>query len=183
MTASEKNSHIKIFITCWFQRPCIFSLCWHLIKRTLLTEIAPFFSIFENTWKSGGEFPQRMDLQLYPHMINITQGGLCTGSSMSNYGPTVSDWEQTRCQRLPVGTALTRHTNDFTWARGGDVIGTQISWRRAHSWLSKKSGSRYSTSSWQQPPRNAVNILDLASMKPNREAFHVFKVNPRLPNT
>lgn len=38
-----------------------------------------------------GEFPRRMDLQLYPHMINITQGGLCTGSSMSNYGPTVSD--------------------------------------------------------------------------------------------
>lgn len=36
-------------------------------------------------------FPQSLDLQLYPHMINIRQGGLCTGSSMSNYGATVSD--------------------------------------------------------------------------------------------
>lgn len=36
-------------------------------------------------------FPQRLDLHFYPGKINRRQGGLCTGSSMSNYGPTVSD--------------------------------------------------------------------------------------------
>lgn len=88
--------------------------------RCSLTIQAPFSPLcVETTWKLG-EFPQRMDLQLYPHMINITQGGLCTGSSMSNYGPTVSDWEQTRCQRLP---APTRHTPMWVW---GEVIVTQI---------------------------------------------------------
>lgn len=62
-------------------------------------------------------------------MINITQGGLCTGSSMSNYGPTVSDWEQTWCQE-----ELHRHVTQM-WVLG-EVIVTQISWSLTQKWLS-----------------------------------------------
>lgn len=44
----------------------------------------------------------------------------------------------------------------------------------------QKSAVQCSTSSWQQPSRNTVDILDLASIKPNREyfcfLFNVFKV-------
>lgn len=51
----QRKHYIKIFITCRFQGPCSFSLCWHLIKLMLcaVTERALFLHFFRNTWKSG----------------------------------------------------------------------------------------------------------------------------------
>lgn len=127
-----------------------------------------------------GEFPRRMDLQLYPHMINITQGGLCTGSSMSNYGPTVSDWEQTSCQRLPgeelhrhgtqalhVGAGWCHHRPDFM------TLSPQLIEQVRLFSMVRPAGNK--------PSRNSAGIWDSASINANRgEAyslfyFHVFK--------
>lgn len=91
-----------------------------------------------------------MDLQLYPHMINIAQGGLCTGSGMSNYGPTVSD-----CP--PVGTAPTRHAQRSTRVMSSSP---RFSPRRAN---------KVAVFDQLAPSRN-----DGASIKPSREAHLLF---------
>lgn len=157
--------------------PCSFSLCWHLIKncRNRKSPFSPFWEYMKE-----GEFPRRMDLQLYPHMINITQGGLCTGSSMSNYGPTVSDWEQTSCQRLPgeelhrhgtqalhVGAGWCHHRPDFM------TLSPQLIEQVRLFSMVRPAGN--------EPSRNTAGIWDSASINANRgEAyslfyFHVFK--------
>lgn len=162
--AKLKSLSLADFRACVASRIAGIWLNWHsapITERSL-------FSILR-VHEREGEFPQRMDLQLYPHMINITQAGLCTGSSMSNYGPTVS-W--LRANTMPK--AASRSCTDtshrrFMWVRG---------WCHRHPdfmMLSprlieqrQKPGSRRKTSSWQQPSRNTVGIWVLASIKTHR---------------
>jgi len=126
-----------------------------------------------------GEFPQKLDLQLYPHMINITQGGLCTGSSMSNYGPTVS-W--LRANTMPK-TALTHHTHGSC---GSGVMSSSprfhdfkptTNWEMAEVRLLVK----YKQYSWHQLSRNTVgtgffSLNKIQCWHASASLFNLFKV-------
>lgn len=76
-------------------------------------------------------------------MINITQGGLCTGSSMSNYVPTASRLRANTVPKAAGGEHTARSHAWFMWA-WGDVIVTQISRRWGRNRLSSGSGQAFS---------------------------------------